>query len=433
MHVDANQFTAAQLADWVQDARQRTLAIYADVTGPQLLGPGLKIVNPPLWEMGHVGWFQEHWILRHTEKRPPLRADADSLFNSAAIPHGSRRELELPSWQETLGYLQDVQDGVLERLHGAALTPELVYFVLLTVFHEDMHGEAFLYTRQTLGYPAPDLASRSRKRPESATGSPSDVEIPGGEFLLGATKDEPFVFDNEQWAHPVKVQPFAIARAAVTQAEFAAFVEDGGYRRQELWSPAGRHWREAVGAEQPVYWRRGSDGSWQRRDFDRWLSLEPHRPIIHVNWHEADAWCRWAKRRLPTEAEWEFAAAMEPTGRKRRFPWGDQAPHPAQANLAAREMGCVNVHDCAAGDSPWGCRQMIGNVWEWTASAFLPYPGFASGPYREYSEPWFGNHRVLRGGCWVTQSRLLRNTWRNFYTPERRDIWAGFRTCRLDN
>ena len=159
--------------------------------------------------------------------------------------------------------------------------------------------------------------------------------------------------------------------------------------------------------------------------------------MIHVSWHEAQAYCHWAGRRLPTEAEWEAAASLEPdsgsgfASRKRRFPWGDDPPVAERANLDGRAMGCVDVGAFPAGDSAWGCRQMLGNVWEWTADDFLPYPGFVPDMYLDYSQPWFRTHKVLRGGCWVTRSRLLRNTWRNYYTPERRDVWAGFRTCAL--
>ena len=247
---------------------------------------------------------------------------------------------------------------------------------------------------------------------------------------LGATPAEPFVFDNEKWAHPVELRPFAIARAPVTQAEFAAFVDAGGYGAAELWSETGWLWRQSLRSEASAVlaprWRHG----WLRRDFDRWVPLEPHRPVIHVNWYEADAYCRWAGRRLPTEAEWErAAAAMHPAAPRRRFPWGDETPDASRAQLDGYALGCCDVAELPAGDSGFGCRQMIGNVWEWTASDFLPYPGFAVDPYRDYSQPWFGTHKVLRGGAWPTRSRLLRNTWRNFYQPDRRDIWAGFRTC----
>jgi iron(II)-dependent oxidoreductase len=254
--------------------------------------------------------------------------------------------------------------------------------------------------------------------------------------LLGAPTLEPFVFDNEKWAHPERVEPFRIAREAVTQEEFAAFVEDGGYSQREWWTADGWRWRERVDAQNPTHWRRRPAHGWERRHFDHWTPLEPHRPVLHVNWYEANAYCRWAGRRLPTEVEWEVASAVEPANsgerlgpRKRRFPWGDDFPAPRHANLNGSALGCIDVGALPDGDSAFGCRQMIGNVWEWTASDFLPYPGFVVDPYKEYSQPWFGTHKVLRGGCWATQARLLRNTWRNFYTPDRRDIWAGFRTC----
>jgi iron(II)-dependent oxidoreductase len=225
----------------------------------------------------------------------------------------------------------------------------------------------------------------------------------------------------------VSVQSFKILRTATTNGDFAKFVEDGGYKRRELWSDEGWTWRETVNADHPVYWS-FKDGAWWRRNFDQLVPLEVRHPVLHVNWHEADAYCRWAGRRLPTEAEWEMAASGG-SDRKRRFPWGDEQPTAAHANLDSSNLGTVDVSDLPAGDSVFGCRQMIGNVWEWTASDFTPYPGFVAGPYKEYSEPWFGNHKVLRGGCWVTRSRLISNTYRNFYMPHRRDVWAGFRTC----
>jgi iron(II)-dependent oxidoreductase len=450
--------TAVQLADWVKDARERTCALVADLTDSQLMGPRLAIVNPLLWEIGHVAWFQEKWVLRHVAKHKPIRPDADALYDSAAIPHDRRWDLGLPNRAETLGYLGAVKNRVFEWLGQREPNAEDVYFTLLSVFHEDMHAEAFTATRQTLGYRAPSEALRGDSplvRPPQRSGEaeqepgpekgtvplPGDVQIPGGIFHLGANAEaESFVFDNEKWAHPVEVGSFAIARAPVTQAEFAAFVDDGGYQRCEWWSDEGWRWRTEAQARQPVYWQRQPSGVWLRRDFDRWVRLEPERAQLHVNWYEAVAYCRWAGRRLPTEAEWELAAAGEAdpaTGRltdaKRRFPWGAAPATPRHANLDGYAQGAVDVAAFPEGDSAFGCRQMLGNVWEWTASAFVRYPGFQADPYKEYSAPWFGTHKVLRGGCWASRARLLRNTWRNFYCPDRRDVFAGFRTCALSS
>lgn len=424
--------TNADLAAWVRDARARTFDLVADLSDEQLMGPRLAVVNPLLWEIGHVAWFQEKWALRQAANQPPVRSGVDGLYDSAAIGHDTRWDLLLPSRQDTLAYLTDVRDAVLERIEAGNLSADERYFIQLGIFHEDMHNEAFTYTRQTHGYPAPQSCRAPASNGQAEAGPLNgDAEIPGGRFLLGALPGESFVFDNEKWAHTVEVRPFAIARAAVTQSEFQDFVEAGGYQRRDFWSEPGWRWLQSVGAEHPLYWRSEGGGRWLRRDFDRWLPLEPHRPVLHVNWWEAEAYCNWAGRRLPTEAEWEVAASAEPaTDRKRFFPWGDSPPNLQQANLGGRAGGAADVAAFAAGDSAFGCRQMIGNAWEWVADDFGPYPGFEVDPYREYSQPWFGTHKVLRGGAWPTQPRLLRNTWRNFYTPDRRDVWAGFRTCR---
>ena len=446
-----------QLASALQEGRARPLELIADLTDEQMIGPRLPIVNPLRWEIGHVGWFQEYWILRHFGKESPTRREADTLYDSARVAHDTRWDLPLPSKADTLAYIQTILDRVLEKrgtsgpeASGGAERYDEAYFIRLALVHEYMHAEAMTYTRQTLGYAPPKIGIVQDKSAAVQAGAPEkqeevlghskpsrgDAEIPGGTFFLGSTSDVAFVFDNEQWAHATSVKPFRMARTALSNAEFAAFVDDGGYQRPDLWTEDGWRWRETARAEHPVYWQEQANGRWLRRDFNAWVPLEASRPVLHVNWYEADAYCRWAGRRLPTETEWEMAASAEPspdgrsiTTHKRLFPWGDEAPTPGRANLDWHAMGCADVDALPAGDSAFGCRQMIGNVWEWTATDFGPYPGFSPGPYREYSAPWFGDHKVLRGGCWVTRSGLIRNNYRNFYQPHRRDVWGGFRTC----
>lgn len=415
-------------AGMLDAARARTLMLVRDLAPAQWLGPQLDIVNPPLWEVGHLGWFEEHWCLRRDASRPASRlAGADDLYDSARVPHRQRWQLPLPGVERTLRYLAEVRDAVMQRLQ---LDDTRHYFARLSAFHEDMHCEAFTYTRQTLGYSAPQGVACAA----AGAAWDGDAEIAGGRFVLGADEyedeDGRFVFDNEKWGHAVEVRPFRMARAPVSNAEFAEFVEAGGYRRRDCWSAEGWRWRERAGIEAPRYWSKSGTG-WQTRHFDRSEALQEHEPVIHVSWYEAEAWCRWAGRRLPTEAEWEFAAATVPgeTGTKRRYPWGDHWSGPAEANLFGAAGRCLPVNACVAGDSAWGLRQMVGNVWEWTADWFQPYPGFMRDPYAEYSEPWFGSHKVLRGGCHATRAGLIRNTWRNFYTPGRNDVFAGFRTC----
>ena len=430
------------LLESLREARSRTLALVNDLNDEQMIGPRLDIVNPLRWEIGHVAWFQEYWLLRHLLGRSPTLSTGDSLFDSARIAHDTRWDLPLLSKAETIAYAGKILDRVFDEYQqdDADSSPgseDAGYFLSLTLFHEDMHAEAIAYTRQTLGYAAPEFTQALiHETPrENISGKPGDAFIAGGTFLVGSANDQRFVFDNERDAHEVQLGPFAISRTAVTNAEFAAFVDDNGYQRRELWSGAGWRWRESNKAEHPVYWER--DGSkWWRRAFDEVVPLEDSLPVVHVNWYEAEAFCRSAHRRLPTEAEWEFAAAADPatgerTSPKRIFPWGNEPATPRRANLDWQNIGPVEVRLLAEGDSALGCRQMIGNVWEWTASDFLPYPGFVAGPYKEYSAPWFGDHKVLRGGCWTTRSRLIHNAYRNFYKPDRRDVWAGFRTCAL--
>ena len=420
-----------QLVTQLNEARQRTIELVADLTDDELLGPALKIVNPPLWEIGHVAWFHEKWALRHLRGLRPIREDADSLYDSAAVAHDSRWFLALPSRETTLNYMTEVLETITRFIGNRILSGEELYFHLLPIYHEYMHSEALTYTRQTLSYSMPRLGHVASSVPKTSPGKfREDAEVPGGSFALGAATDEPFVFDNEKWAHSVTLKPFKIARTAVTNADFAEFVEGGGYEHERYWSSAGWAWRQGSGSTHPVYWKKREGGGWLRRHFDNWSALEEHLPVIHVNWYEAEAYCNWAGRRLPTEAEWEMAASYSPAEhRKRRFPWGDSRPTPEQANLDWQAMGCIDGAALEAGDSSFGCRQMIGNVWEWTADDFGPYPGFVIDPYKEYSEPWFSGHKVLRGGCWTTRAELIRNTWRNFYTPDRRDVLAGFRTC----
>ena len=440
MNIPNNLSTKAkELAQNLLDARQRELEVLAGLTDEQMFGSRMRIIEPPIWEMGHVGWFQEHWILRNLDKTAPINPAAHKLYDSFNIPNAERWELAFPSRQETLAYITAVLERCIQRLEGRELTAEDIYFYRLATNHEDMHGETMVHIRQTLGYSRPPISKTRSTPPEIEPDfEPHDVAIPGGAFKLGAPRDMGFVFDNEKWAHPVEIAPFYISATPVTNAQFQAFVEAGGYQDRAYWSDEGWAWREQVGAKYPVFWEPNGDGHWCVRYFDRYVPLEPFLPIVHINYYEATAYCVWASRRLPTEAEWELAASGEPTpdGRsfkpvKRMYPWGNDFPSPDKANLDAAALSAIDVQALPQGDSAFGCRQMIGNIWEWTADTFEAYPGFEIDPYETYSAPSFGQQKVLRGGCWVTRSRVIRNTWRNFYTPDRNNIFAGFRTCRI--
>ena len=382
--------TCAAIAAALRDAREYTLSLYAHLDAAARRFPCIPTVNPPGWELAHIGWFQEFWCRRHrfddpAGARTPSREDkADAWWDSRRVPHDTRWSLPLPSWDEVHDYLAITLEDTLARLDASDGD---TYAFELSLYHEDMHGEALLMSLQTLALPAPPwLSSRvPRLRAAAAQG---DVRYAGGRFVAGSDDGDErdrFVFDNELRAHEVVLEPFALARAPVTQGQYAAFVRDRGYARPALWTPAGREWLAGARRTLPAYWRDG-DAGFEARRFDRWAAIEPGAPMHNVNAFEAEAWCAWAGRRLPTEAEWEFAFRR-------------------------------------------GHGPMPGACWEWTSSPFLPYPGFVAHRYAEYSEPWFGTHRVLRGGSWATRPRLANAAFRNFYEPSRHDPFAGFRTC----
>ncbi len=428
---------AEYLTRILEDSHARALALITSLAPDERMGPQLDIINPPLWEVGHVAWFHENFVLRRLDGHAQRIVNADALYDSMTIQHADRWTLPLPDFDGTLAYLNGVRDALIERIEGREPSEADSYLHRLTVFHADMHNEAMTCTRQTLGLPAPPFLPDFDAAANAAGPLPGDVGVPGSSHRLGAEPGEGFAFDNEKWAHPVEVPPFAIARAPVTNAEFAAFVDDGGYSEPRHWSEVGWRWRVGAKAEAPVYWRHDGAG-WQHRRFDRWQPLPPHEAVIHVNWYEAEAWCRWAGRRLPDEAEWEVAASREPDGQGglsdhcRLYPWGDVPPDKNRTNLDYHFGRLLDVAALPAGDSALGCRQMMGSVWEWTASPFGPFAKFSPDAYVEYSEPWFPEGRpVLRGGGWASCARMLNNTHRNFFTPERRDIIAGFRSCAL--
>ncbi len=396
---DARRAGAAGLAATLRASRRDTLAtfdVYAQALAATLMTVPLRAeLNPPLWELGHVGWFQEYWIGRFPARQSgpladpdaprtaPLRANADALYNSSRVAHDSRWSLPLPDADTTRADLATQLEQTLALLADTPASDDGLYFFRLALMHEDMHHEAALYMAQALGLPVDD----ARWQPAAIAGERAEIALAAGRFRVGHD-GVGFAFDNELAAHTADAAACTIDSRVLSWAEYLPFVEAGGYAQPQWWPGAAGAWLAGERLAAPRYLRRHA-GGWQQWRFGRWVELDPALPACHLSGHEAEAWCAWAGRRLPSEAEWERAAVE----RRGEFAWGQ--------------------------------------VWEWTASDFVPYAGFTPHPYRDYSAPWFGQRRVLRGASLATQPRLHHPRYRNFYAPERNDIFAGFRSCAL--
>ena len=400
----------------LMDARNHTLHLFGQYQKALEAGnftvPLLPTINPPLWELGHVGWFQEWWIGRNMQRAlgdrcepaharlASIEPNADNWWDSAHVPHDTRWTLALPDADQTRAYLLDTLESTLELLAKSSDEDDALYFYRLCLFHEDMHAEALVYTAQTLGL------QLDRPLLQAYTPAPMAVRepllIPATAWQMGsaAGSGSGFAFDNEKSAHTVNVPEFEIDAQPVTWAQFVEFVDDGGYDREELWHPGGWQWLQGMATVQGQYQgRRGprhvdqigvASGAVMQTRFGQAMRMQGNQPAMHMTWFEADAWCRWAGRRLPFEVEWEVAVH---TAARRGFRWGD--------------------------------------VWEWTGTTFRPYPNFKADPYLDYSQPWFGTHKVLRGASFATRARMKNPKYRNFYLPERDDIFCGFRSCSL--
>jgi iron(II)-dependent oxidoreductase len=418
---------AAELAR----TRARTAVLTDAVDDGDLIRQHSPLMSPLVWDLAHVGNQEELWLVRDVGGREPVREDIDELYDAFKHSRSSRPALPLLGPAEARAYVRTVRDKVFDLLdavplEGRRLTTDAFAFGMI-VQHEQQHDETMLATHQLrIGAPVLDAPPPPRAR-AAVTG---EVLIPGGRFTMG-TDTEPWALDNERPAHEVDVPAFFIDAAAVTNAEYARFIAAGGYDQPRWWSEAG--WRHRVEADltAPGHWQRDGDG-WAYTRFGRTEPVDPDAPVVHVCFHEAEAYAAWAGRRLPTEPEWEKAARFDPaTGRSRRFPWGDEAPTSEHANLGQRHLAPSPAGAYPAGASPLGVHQLIGDVWEWTSSDFHGYPGFGAFPYREYSQVFFGpKYKVLRGGSFGTDAAACRGTFRNWDYPIRRQIFSGFRCAR---
>lgn len=415
------------------DASRRRSLGYTDLDDPDLVRQHSPLMSPLVWDLAHVGNYEELWLLREVAGVEPLHPEIDELYDAFRHARRERPSLPILGPAQARTYVAAVRGRVLDVLDAADLDAPAPLldggFVYgMVVQHEHQHDETMLATHQLrTGPPAVDDGS---PLPPGRRVERAEVLVPAGESVLG-TSTEPWAYDNERPAHRIQLPAFWIDTLPVSNARHAAFVEAGGYDEPRLWSVAGWAWRSWEGLTAPRFWRR-KGGTWVRRRFGRDEPVPMDEPVQHVCWYEAQAHARWAGRRLPTEAEWEKACGWDPAaGRARRYPWGDDDPTPTRANLGHRAARPAPVGAYPAGASAYGVEQMVGDVWEWTASDLRPYPGFRSFPYREYSEVFFGpEYKVLRGGSWATHPTAIRTTFRNWDYPIRRQIFAGFRLAR---
>jgi gamma-glutamyl hercynylcysteine S-oxide synthase len=397
----------------LMDARNHTLHLFAQyqrvLDDVNVRLPSVATANPPLWDLGHVGWFQEWWIGRNMQRSRGTHGDfskprlssieprADGWWDPLQVPQKSRLAIALPAVADCRAYLLDTLESTLELLDktGGDEDDDALYFYRLALFHEDMRGEAMVRNAQALALPMDKPLMEAFMPPPRTLREP--LLVPATVWQMGSpATGNGFAFDNEKAAHPVSVPEFEIDAQVVTWSQFVEFVADGGYDREELWQPAGWQWLQAQASHDG---RRGprhvdqigvGSGAVMVTRFGQPTRMLGNQPALHMTWWEADAWCRWAGRRLPAEVEWEVAAH---TAARRGFQWGD--------------------------------------VWEWTGSTFRAYPGFSPDPWQDYSLPWFGTHKALRGGSFATRARMKSPKFRNFYEPGRDDIFCGFRSCAL--
>lgn len=423
------------VADQLERGRGRSLGLTTGVLDEgELLAQHSRLMSPLVWDLAHVGNYEELWLLREAAGIEAMRPELDDIYDAFEHPRATRPTLPLLKPQEAGDYIGLVRRKVLDSLERIRLDParELLgsgFVFGMVLQHEHQHDETMLATHQ-LRRGNPVFPATDALPAPAALITSAEVLVPAGPFTMGTSTDA-WALDNERPAHRVDLPAFWIDTVPVSNAAYRAFLEAGGYDDERLWSPAGWRWRCESGKRSPAFWFREGD-TWLRRRFARVEPLPDDEPVQHVCFFEADAYARWAGRRLPTEAEWEKAASWDPETRtKRRFPWGDDAPTEERANLGQTRYRPTAAGSYPAGAAPSGALQMVGDVWEWTSTEFTGYPGFRSFPYKEYSEVFFDDgYRVLRGGSWATDPLALRTTFRNWDHPIRRQIFSGFRTVR---
>ncbi len=415
--------------DALAETRTRTLALVAHLDDETLERVHSPLMSPLVWDLGHIAAFEDLWLAHRFGERPLLRPDLAQVYDAFETPRADRGELPYLRREDATTYLAAVRERTLRVTDRHGVGDGVLHELVLR--HEQQHTETMLQTMELARLAAPADRAAAPAAPSQRWSGLELVDVLGGPCTLGAAPGG-FAYDNERPRHAVELPAFRIGRTPVTNATYLSFAEGGGYERREWWSDEGWAWKEEHDICRPAGWT--ADGREWR--MDRCEPLDLDSPVVHVSWFEADAFARAHGARLPSEAEWEKAATWDQAAQTARArPWGDTADEDAgifaRANVDQRLYGRAPAGAYAAGASPAGCLGMVGDVWEWTASAFHAYPGFVAYPYKEYSEVFFGgDYRVLRGGSWATRARVATPAFRNWDHPQRRQIFSGFRIAR---
>jgi gamma-glutamyl hercynylcysteine S-oxide synthase len=417
-------------AEALEEARERTLGIVESVTESDLVRVHSTLMSPLVWDLGHIAAFEDLWIVHRYGQGPMVRPDLVDVYDAMETPRAQRGDLAFLGPAEARRYMDEVRARSLDVIADRGDDSMLVELVIR---HEQQHNETMLQTLELARLDGYRLPRRDGGRDSGSVASIHTglelVEIPAGPFTIGAPA-EGFAYDNERPRHRTDVRGYMIGRTPITNATYLHFVEGGGYERREWWSDEGWSWKEQYDITRPLGWTEDRGGEWRLTGLE---PLDPHRPVVHVSWFEADAFARAHGARLPSEEEWEKAATWDQGAQRAKpYPWGNEPPLPGHhANLDQLSGRPARAGAFTAGTSPAGCLGLIGDVWEWTSSVFDGYPGFSAFPYREYSELFFRDgYRVLRGGSWATRSRVATSTFRNWDHPQRRQIFSGLRIAR---
>ena len=422
------------IADQLAEARERTLLLVAQLTDEELHIQHDPLMSPIIWDIGHIAHFEELWLTRNLTGRIEF-SEMPGLYNPFEHPRAERASLPLPTLREMLARLKEIRGRVLDNINSLEWdsgNPLLRdgYVFNMVLQHEYQHNETILQTLQ-LKKGEPYHPARRRPLPPGKAINAGMVLFDGGVVTIG-TDDTSAAYDNERPQHERTLSPFLLDVAPVTNGRYLEFMADRGYERRDLWSADGRKWLAESRETCPKYWFRDHE-QWMMRTMDCIRPVDIHRPVCHVCYYEAEAFAKWDGKRLPTEFEWEVAASWDPpSGKTREYPWGDAPASERLANIDQLSFDTAGVGAFSENMSPLGCYGMIGDVWEWTSSDFNGYEGYRSFPYKEYSEEFFGStSKVLRGGSWATRAGAIRNTFRNWDYPIRRQIFSGFR-CAAD-